>query len=291
METLWSCIKRWAFLEGLVVGLLLCHYFYSEFRIDEIKESFDAKEQALNLTVLRREDESKTLSDKLAKSEQYEQKYIVEASRSLSLDRKLSELQIDMDALSRRHADLQAMKWEEKYNAEKLSRLSGEEENALLRQRLKGAESNQPTADPHLLHELEALTESNRILQKERDELRKLYVSATQLQPQTEPKSRPHTVSKSTPFPVGALDGVSTFDVGETIISIVASSKKPVDNDTFIVALSKASAFDRGYVVKACAPALTYPLSTEQIKSISQLVAAFESGGTMQVLLKEQAKH
>jgi hypothetical protein len=84
---------------------------------------------------------------------------------------------------------------------------------------------------------------------------------------------------------------VSTFDVGETIISIVASSKKPVDNDTFIVALSKASAFDRGYVVKACAPALTYPLSTEQIKSISQLVAAFESGGTMQVLLKEQAKH
>jgi hypothetical protein len=183
------------------------------------------------------------------------------------------------------------MKWEEKYNAEKLSRLSGEEETALLRQRLKGAESNQPTADPHLLRELGALTETNRILQKERDEIRKLYVSATQSHPQTVPQSRPQTMPKSTPFPVGALEGVSISDVGETIISIVASSKKPIDNDSFIVALSKASISDRGSVVKACTPALTYPLSSDQIKSISQLVSISEAGGTMQVLLKEQAKH
>jgi hypothetical protein len=285
MERIWGWIRRWAFIEGLAVGALICHYVYHEFRIDEIKERYEAKEQVFDSRLSTKDNEIATLNSSLGKAQQYEQKYVTEASRALVLDRKLGDLTVDREGLSRRYADLLAMKWEEKYNAEKLSRMSLEEEAASLRQRLGNAETGQATADPHLVKQIYMLTEQNKLLQRERDELRRLYSTASAS------TARASQTTGSTLFPVDALAGVSITDVGSTIIAVTATLKKPVDVPSFIAALAKASITDRGDVVRSCAPALAFPLTPEQMKAISQLISITDSGDAMRLLLQEQGKH
>jgi hypothetical protein len=88
-------------------------------------------------------------------------------------------LLVDKDGLSRRYFDLVGLKWEEKYNAEKLSRLAREEEATLLRQRLASAKSEQATVDPQLVKQISMLQDQISVLTTERDGLRKLYVATS----------------------------------------------------------------------------------------------------------------
>ena len=283
MERIWNWLKRYSFVEGIVIGFLLCHWFYIEFRIDEIKDRYEAKEQAVDSRFAAKETESQSLKDRLSAAEQYEQKYIAEASRAMTLERRLNDVLVDKESMSRRYSDECAMRWEEKFNAEKLARISANEELAILRQRLNGADSQKAVADPHLVKQLEMLTEQNRILAKERDELRKLYSET--------PRRATGTLAKVTRFPVELLEGVNILDVDETVIKVMGTLKPPVDTQSFIDALSKVNTLDRDEVVYACASALAYPLTAEQMKAISRLVNSLDSGTAMQFLMKEQAKH
>jgi len=283
MERIWSWVKRYSFVEGVVVGILICHWFYNEFRIDEVKERFEAKEQAIDSRLAAKESESQNLRDKLSAVEQYEQRFIAESSRAEVLERRLNDAVADKESSSRRYSDLCAMRWEEKYNTEKLACISAKEELAILHQRLNGAESQKAVADPHLIKQIEMLEEQNRILVKERDELRKLYAET--------PRRVPEPVAKVTRFPVELLEGVNPLDVGETVIKVMGTLKPPVDTQSFIDALSKVNSLDRYDVVKACAPALAYPLAAEQMRAVSRLVNSLDSGAAMQFLMREQAAH
>lgn len=177
MDRIWIWIKKYLFIEGLAVGALMCHFVYKEYRIDEIKDTHEAKEQASNLLVAQKENELKEVSEKLAKKEDYEQKYVAESTRAALVDKKRADLQVDFEGVSRRYAELLSMKWEEKYNIEKLSRIAREEELSALRIRLSSAQSSQATANPQLLTQIDDLKKQLEILGKERNELRSLYAN------------------------------------------------------------------------------------------------------------------
>lgn len=174
-----ECLKRWPLLGSFVAGLAACHFYYKELRLDQITAKHDLEKQLLESKQKTSELKQHGLEEKLQKQEDYEQKYITEFSRYQTLDRKYNELVIDKEAWAQRYSDLAMMKWEEKYNTEKLAKVSALEETALLKQRLLSAEAVVPQADPELIKQLTLLRSQISILTNERDELRKLYISAS----------------------------------------------------------------------------------------------------------------
>ncbi len=133
MERLWKWIKRYSFIEGMIIGVLLCHYFYREFSIDQIKGRYELKEQEWKSSLQSKDIEIQTLSDDLAKREEYEKKYIAEATRTSTLERRLKDAQVDKETMSRRYSDLVAMRWEEKYSAERVAHQAAKERLVVLK--------------------------------------------------------------------------------------------------------------------------------------------------------------
>lgn len=172
-------LKKWPVLGGFFAGVASCHFYYKELRLDEVAVKHAAEKQVLESRLETCELRAQGLEKKLSEQEDYKQKFVAESSRAQTLDRKYNDLVIDKDALARRFADLNSMKWEEQFNAEKLSRISTQEEAALLKKRLVNAESAAPSANPELLKQLSILQDQLAILSKERDEQRKLYVTGS----------------------------------------------------------------------------------------------------------------
>lgn len=285
-------LKKYVFWEGVVVGLLLCHMFYSQFLTGRIKEGHDAEVKVAQAELRAEKQTSVQLQKELQKREDYEQKYQAEAVARATAEHKVGDLEADYQALQRRYDNLTAMKWEEKYNAEKLAKVASDEERAILKSRLTNANEQVPKADPFLVKQLEMMAEQNKILAKERDDLRKLYTaSVAQAPPADPPPVSPTTIDHRGKALLASLSGVTAFDAADTIIKGVGNWGGPVDGETFIKMLDKVQAFDRARVVVQCAPYLQRPLSELQIQAISAKLIAFDAGAAMNVLMKEQMKH
>ena len=284
-------LKKYLFAEGLIVGFLLCHAMYSQFLVGRMKEGHSAEIKVSQAELRSKDQIVGQLQQELKRRDDYEKKFQAEAIARAVAERKLAELQTDYQTLEGRHQNLLNLKWEEKYNTEKLARISEQEQSALLNKRLADATDRVPKADPFLVKQLEALNEQNRILTTERDELRKLYTSSTNAVASTVPISPRQTSAKSVGKALlASLSGVAILDVADTIIKGVKSWGGPLDGQTFILMLNEAAILDRTRVVKACAPYLARPLTETEIQSISSLMSVLEAGDAMSVLMKEQMK-
>jgi len=283
MDKIKGWVRKYAFLEGLVAGAILCHVFYHEYRLEALKDGHEAEIKLLNSQAQVDKLSLDQVKRELGRMVDYEKKYQEEVITRRTTERQLKELDVDHNALLLRHQNNLNMKWEEKYNTEKIAKASVDEEISILKTRLAQTADPEAKADPHLVKQLDLLTEQNKILQKERDELRKLYLEAT--------KAPPQIASRNTSaLLLASLSGISFANVGDTIIAGVKEIDGPVDGDTFIKMLGRATFSDRPKVVIECAPFLQKPLSEEQIKGISNQLPFAGAGEAMKVLMKEQFK-
>ena len=179
---LWMRAHWIAVVVGIVIGVACTSSLYETFRIDAVRDRFAVTEQSLLAQKEDSERREKYANEKLDVMEDFEKKYIEERTRAQILDKKVQELELDIEKAVKRYDTLLAMKWEEqyieartrsqildkkvqelefdvektverydalltmkweeKYNAEKLSRIAKEAELVSLQQRLTNAEEN-----------------------------------------------------------------------------------------------------------------------------------------------------
>ena len=169
--------ERWiAVVVGVLIGGFTTSWMYETFRLDAVRDRFAAAEQSLSAQKDESERREKFANEKLSAMEDFEKKYIEEKTRSHILDKKVQELELDVERHVKKYEELLAMKWEEKLNAEKLIKISAQEEVAVLRQRLNDSEQAQTGADPNLIKQVALLQAQIGVVEKERDELKRLYL-------------------------------------------------------------------------------------------------------------------
>jgi hypothetical protein len=280
MEKIKEFIHRFAFLEGLVIGILICHYFYSEYRIDDIRDEYALKEQVYISEKKLQESELAAARVALKETEDYRERYFKEVKAKDVTENSNQELLVDIEALRRRLKLIEDLKWEEKWQAEKLGRISATEQLAILKERLSASEESVATADPQLINQVTYLQEENSVLKRELEELRKLYSENSESKVSTDSGMK---------FPVAALNGVMSTEAGDTIISI-AHTLGRIEIDSFIAALRYAMSTEAADVAVKCAPYLQYPITSDQIETISMICMSTESSRVVKALINAEAK-
>ena len=229
MEKFQKFLKKFAFFEGFALGVLACVWIYTTF----VKEGY---EQVKIKYELIKEDYDKKAA--------FEDKYHQEQLHSHEFEIKTQNLQSDLENSQNKYKALADAKWEEKFNAEHLARISADEQLASAQGRISGlnSETEQRTKDYEtLIAKLEATV-------RERDALKKFYTSGTpeNTKPQTIQVPKNNFDADSV---LAGLDGMFIFEIGGFIISAAPQIKGGIPPDTFIKILGKASVFDRPNVV------------------------------------------
>lgn len=175
MELFWSYIRKYPFLYGILLGVFFCHQFYKEFRLESIHEKYNAQLELLASQLSSSENNIAVLKDHIEKQSQNERNYSNQVIYVETLERKLNQTSLDYENTSQHYTNLILMNWEEKYNQEKIGRITNEQELISLQKRVASSQSEKPTVDGHLIEQLSALQDQLRILKSEKERLQEAF--------------------------------------------------------------------------------------------------------------------
>lgn len=282
MNKLIIFVKKYAFLEGIVAGILVCVWFYETFRIANLEEGYKAIERSNSSQLQELKLKHDLLKDDYEKKLAVEAQYHEEKLKNRELETKLvtiiREKNEQTDTLNRQLS----AKWEEKYRAEKLSRIAIEEELTKLKVHLTDAKSNASSGD----NEIQALKDKITILEKERDSLRVLYsqetkeLLITQVSSDTKEKSD-YTEAESI---LASLSNIATFDIDSFLISTIPKIKGELPSNIYIKMLSKAALLDRPNIVIKTGKYVQQPIKAADLATISRLLPSLDAVEAMKSL-------
>jgi hypothetical protein len=267
MEKFKEFIKRHLFFEGVAFGVLMCVWTYGTF----IKEGYEQVKIKKDL-----------LEEECAKNEGFQDKFYQAQIENHSLSAKIEDVQLQLSDEQKKFADLRDSRWEEKYNSERLARISAEEQLASATGRLTGMISVRDQNEK----DFETIKEKLLATERERDSLKLLYQGQPEKPVKTSnvaPEVRPSNSSANNLL--AALDGMQMLDVGDFIISSAPKIDGGIPPDVFIGMLDKADILSRARVVSAVGKYVQRPISPEQISKISGMLDLINSASAMQSLV------
>lgn len=304
-ERLITLVKRYALIEGVAIGIVATIGFYERFRLDNVKDSFEAANRSANAQLAEVKTRYEITKDQLTHAEQLRSQLHEAQLEKKTVDVQLQVAESDlaaaktayngllsmkwdekyrMEKLAKETAESElaatkllyngqpSMKWEEKFRAEKLAREAAEDEITSLRDKLAHAQTGAiSSAD-------EALTLKAKLtaVEEERDSLRRLYTGPTVRLKESSATSNPRTESRSAEILFASLSNVSVLDAADMLIEMIPNVEGGVAAPIFIRALKRASSLDRGRVVEACAKYIHRPISADDITEITKLLAVFD---------------